>query len=274
MAIASLLLYALYTAVDIQLRHTQEARDVVEQSQLARALLRRITNDITPSLAPSLPQSATQSQGGGGAAGGGATAAATPTTGTTGATAGAAASAPMTTTAATGANVVTFNLGVQGTDTTLTLYVSRWPRELNFDPQFAGDQTSQPTLSDLRRVTYVFDNDNGLLRQEVKVATSDDALNQPAPVLDDGYTVQVADEVKSIQFRYWDGSNWQTSWDGTAAGSDGMTPQGPPMAIEITVGIALPNSGPEGGDPVVKTYRHVVALPTANGVTQTSTTTP
>src|SRR5437660_1385243 len=69
MAIASLLLYALYTAVDIQLRHTQEARDVVEQSQLARALLRRIANDITPSLAPSLPQSATQGTSGGGGGG-------------------------------------------------------------------------------------------------------------------------------------------------------------------------------------------------------------
>ena len=45
------------------------------------------------------------------------------------------------------------------------------------------------------------------------------------------------------------------------------------MAIEITVGIAMPNSAPEGGEAPIKTYRHVVALPTANGLLQSSTTT-
>src|SRR5438552_1708248 len=49
-AIAVLLLAALYAAVDLQLRHTEAARDVVEQTTLARTLLNRMSNDIAPSL--------------------------------------------------------------------------------------------------------------------------------------------------------------------------------------------------------------------------------
>jgi len=269
LAIASLLLYALYTAVEIQLRHQQTARDVVEQSQLARALLRRIANDITPSLAPTLPPTASQGQGGGA---GGAAAAAAPAAGATTTTGGATTTpaAPMTT--ALAGNAVVFNQGAQGDNTTLTLYISRWPREVNFDTQLATDPGTQSQLSDLRRISYVLDSDRGLLRQEIKLATSDDALNAPSPMLDDGYTSVLAEEVKSIQFQYWDGSNWQDSWDGTQPGADGSTPQGPPLAIAITVGIALTSDSRYGGGQVVKQYRHVVALPTANGLSQNTTT--
>ena len=41
---------------------------------------------------------------------------------------------------------------------------------------------------------------------------------------------------------------------------------GPPVAVEITLVIATPNSQSETGDTSnLKTYRHVVAIPTANG---------
>src|SRR5438105_10290523 len=54
-AIGVLLLAGLYVAVDIQLRHAQIARDVVEESTLARALFARISSDIGQNLGPVLP---------------------------------------------------------------------------------------------------------------------------------------------------------------------------------------------------------------------------
>ena len=49
-SITVLLLAALYVAVDIQLRHAATARDLVEQTTLARTLVNRIANDIEPSV--------------------------------------------------------------------------------------------------------------------------------------------------------------------------------------------------------------------------------
>ena len=68
--------------------------------------------------------------------------------------------------------------------------------------------------------------------------------------------------MKSLQFEYFDGQSWQDSWDGTQVGSDGVTPIGPPAAVAITIGLARP------GTDEVKTYRHVVAIRTANGSTE------
>jgi len=48
-------------------------------------------------------------------------------------------------------------------------------------------------------------------------------------------------------------------------GPDGLTPIGSPRAIAIQIEIASP--GP-GGREQIRSYRHVVAIPTANGSTQ------
>ena len=53
-----------------------------------------------------------------------------------------------------------------------------------------------------------------------------------------------------------------------------MTPQGPPVAIKIMLGVLLPGADPnQSGTPELKTYTHVVALPTANGTTPPPTAT-
>ena len=39
----------------------------------------------------------------------------------------------------------------------------------------------------------------------------------------------IADEVRSLQFQYFDGTDWQDSWDSTTLGSDGITPIGSPQ---------------------------------------------
>src|SRR5207237_6697995 len=54
-AVSVLLMGALYMAINVQLRHAQIGREVVEESLLARALLTRIDTDIRLSLGPPAP---------------------------------------------------------------------------------------------------------------------------------------------------------------------------------------------------------------------------
>jgi hypothetical protein len=143
----------------------------------------------------------------------------------------------------------------------LNLYVSKLPREL-WDPT-----ADVSVVSDLRRISYWMGG-GGLARQEVQPITSQDALDQSGSNLSDDPSLVLAPEVKSLTFSYFDGSNWQDSWDATTLGADGITPIGAPRAIAVTLAIAHPVRGGAPGASAVKEYRHVVAIATANGATQ------
>jgi hypothetical protein len=119
-----------------------------------------------------------------------------------------------------------------------------------------------PVTSDLRQVTYWL-ADGGLARLELPVVTSDDAVNGNLPGGDDAKRLVIAPEVRNLTFGYFDGTSWQDSWDSTALGPDGITPQGSPRAISITIDLAFTRGNREQ----VRTYRHVVAISTANGTT-------
>src|SRR5262245_57484780 len=81
MAIALIILAALYVAIDTMFREMDEGRTRVQQSTLARALFQRMTADLKPSLGPVAPPVSSGSSGGaGGSAGGGGTAADSSTT--------------------------------------------------------------------------------------------------------------------------------------------------------------------------------------------------
>jgi prepilin-type N-terminal cleavage/methylation domain-containing protein len=278
--ISLLLLGALYVAVDMQLRHQQTAREVVQESTLARALMARISTDITQNVDPFLPPQwaivngaapSSSGSGGGGAAGASGSASGSGSSG--GATSGGAttgSSSTMSSSSSTGAgNAVVYNVGVQGDSSHLMLCTSRLTRELlqAASPNYVSPDAS--IVSDLRRVVYWLagsDSAHGLARMEVKQATSDDAQNMMSNLTDDPAFI-MASEVTSLNFSYFDGSAWQDSWDGTTAGPDGVTPVGPPVAIAITVTIASPDGKRE------KTYRHVVVIPTANGTPASTTAT-
>jgi hypothetical protein len=126
-----------------------------------------------------------------------------------------------------------------------------------------------PVVGDIRRITYWL-TEGGLARQELKIITSDDVANLMPPGLPDEGQYVIAEEVRGVKFEYFDGTDWQDSWDGTTPGADNVTPIGPPRAIRITVGLVKPGAGP---DAPVRTHVHVVAIPTANGTTPQSTTT-
>ena len=61
LTIGILLMSALYVAVDIQLRHAQAGREIVERSTLVRSLMTRIAADISKSVGVNTPVLATQS---------------------------------------------------------------------------------------------------------------------------------------------------------------------------------------------------------------------
>lgn len=268
--IAVLLMSALYVAVDIQIRQARHGREVIEQSTLARALLTRMAADITPSLAPTLPDtgssstSSTTTQTGGTAATG---------TGTgTGATdpmaTQQATSATTTTTTGTTGTAFPVNLGVQGDNTQLTLTISRVPHEV-----FQPDENGQiPLTSDLRKVMWwLSSTGTGLARYEFRVATADETQTSPLDLGDEASHV-IAEEVRSLQIQYFDGTTWLDSWDGSTPVDGGTAPKGPPLLISIRVGLGPPGV-PNPTDNQIKYYRHVVALPTANGLPSSTTTT-
>jgi len=300
MAISVLLLGAVYVAMNNQLHLAQAGREVVEQATLARALLARMQNDIASSANLCDParyriQNSTNSSSGSTTNAGG-----TSPTGTSGGTsstpsasggAGASAmsggssagstssngsgtnstSSTSSSTSTAGNNVVTLPLGVQGDANTMNLFVSKVPREV-----WGTQDGDTPIVSDLRRISYWLagsGDTQGLARQEIKVATSQDAANLP-PGIDNETSYIIADEVRSVSFSYFDGTSWNDSWDSTQLGADGITPIGPPRAIAITIGIPRPGTGPTGGssEKALKTYRHVVAILSANGTTTNNPT--
>jgi hypothetical protein len=255
MSIGVVLLGALYVAVNVQLNHAQAGRDLVQQSTLVRSLFNRMTNDVTPTVNLvnaarfRMPQGG---QGGGGGMGGG----------NSGGTAAAGGSGTATTTQGGVNDAVTFPFGIQGDSQTMSVYINKVPTEV-FLP--AGSSDLPPPVSDTRRITYWL-APGGLARQEVKIITSQDVANLMPPDLPDGAYKLLAPEVRDLTFSYFDGNEWQDTWDSTMVGGDGVTPIGPPREVAITIGLA--NPGSEGGD--LKYYRHCIAIPTAVG-TQIST---
>jgi hypothetical protein len=271
-AIGVILLGALYVAMEVQLRHAQAGRELIAQGTLVRALMTRISADINASIGPVQPVVTTSTTSSG--TGGGTGAAASGGAGAAG-TAGSGTSAAGATSSSASGTAAQINIPVQGDNGTLVLTVAKWPRELDLTPNASSDQ--QPVAADLRRISYWLagagsGSPMGLARQELRaVTTSDPTLSAVPPNVADENTYVIAEEVKSLTFQYWDGSAWQDTWDGTQPGADGSTPMGPPIAIAITVEIALPGTGTApGSTPQTKTYRQVVPLLTANGATQAS----
>jgi hypothetical protein len=182
-----------------------------------------------------------------------------------------------------------FNTGIQGDTQDLIITSNRVPREnLSVDAMINGNQTYG--TSDLRKVMYWLPGggDSGLARYEMKTATSTDEAGYCVlpPAVPDEMSHIFAPEIKSIQFSYFDGTNWQDSWDSTtpstATNTDNVTAQGPPVAIAIVIGIQSDDPDQQdstsksslGGGNGIKMYRRVIAIPTANGATITAAPAP
>jgi hypothetical protein len=251
LAIGVLLMTGLYYALDMHLQATKAGRVQIDQAQVARNVLKKLQQDIKDHLAtldayPSTKASATG--------------------------ASSTSGSPASMMSASTTTPYPFNLGLQGDQDWFAIYVSKVPHAVVqaqvSDPTQSGGASTQSSDCDLRRITYWLNtvgDGRGLARQEMKVVTSDDTMSSNLPPIIDDMTQIVAPEVVAISFEYFDGQNWQLSWDGTVPGSDGVTPIGPPVAVAITVSVARSDkldAGPD--DPGVRQYRHVVAIPTAS----------
>jgi prepilin-type N-terminal cleavage/methylation domain-containing protein len=256
-AIAALLMAALYVGMDVQIRYAQAGREGVDHSTLARAILARVNADLAGCLTPITATAASPSSMSAAAS----SSTTTGTTVTTG-TAGAATTAGTT----TSLNAVTpFNGGLQGDNAQVTVWVSRVPKP---PPDVAANDPSatmqQLGYSDVRRVTYWIASNGGLARQEIdRVTDNNNEDTQLPPGVPNEDQLVIAPEVTDLTIRYFDGAAWQDTWDGTQPGADGVTPIGPPRAVEITLGIRKPGAGAD--DPAgVEQFRHVVAVAAAN----------
>jgi hypothetical protein len=156
-------------------------------------------------------------------------------------------------------STVVFNLGVYGDADRLVLTGSWLPKDLT------RIQEGQTQTSDLRRVVYWLvktGDKTGLARQELTAVTGTDAATLP-PDIPNPASCIIAPEVKKFSLEYFDGTEWQTSWDGTTLDVDSGLPMGPPALIAINITIATP-SHRAGVKDKETTIRHVVAVPTAN----------
>jgi hypothetical protein len=166
---------------------------------------------------------------------------------------------------------------VQGDGSTLNIITTRVPRELQLALTLGGDPSALPAASDQRVVSYWLAGSLGLARREIAVVTSVDAQENLPPNVPDEASNVIAPEVRSLKFRYFDPQrgSWMDdgrTWPDDAMGFDGSTPIGPPPAIEITIQIASKTSTRRSDDGKrVRTFRHVVAIPTANGLPQQQT---
>jgi uncharacterized membrane protein YgcG len=294
LTVAVLLMAGLYVALDTLITYQRVGRGIVQQSVVARNLLTRMEKDITSELGPidvnalnTALQNGQKANGGGGGGGGSGGGSGGSGGNSGGGSSGSTTSGGQGNVSASGnlnigssTNLIT-NLMVQGDATHLTLYTSQLPLDVLNAPQ---GQTP-PTMSDLRCVNYWLaggqGNPLGLCRQEFKVITASDAVGasvagQPFTPPGDEKQYVISDKVLNVTFQYFDGNSWQDSWDGTvpqsssqssggsSSSSQAQPPVGPPMAIAINLTVLRANSPPGRQQGV--TFRHVVAIPTANNL--------
>lgn len=137
--------------------------------------------------------------------------------------------------------------GIFGYSDAITIVVRRTPAGLNFDPGLVQASNPMPT-SDLRLVRYWFgspaaesgDTRTGLVRQEIGYvpdATAGDTSASGAK------TELMAEEVRSLAIRYYDGYGWATEWS--------QTSQNGPQAVEVILGVVRPEYIPYLANPSV-----------------------
>jgi hypothetical protein len=335
LSIGMLLLFGLYTSLDVFLNATKAGRAQVDEAQLARGVLNKFQNDISQCVVmlnnvntliantTNVPQtvsdgfmmamdsaataSSSTSSSSTAAATTGTTGATTGTTGgtstsstagTTGASSGStgtssgsgssssatpstlgaisvSATGAASTPAATQTQYFPYNLGVQGTQSYVSVFTTKSPKAV--EQALGGNSAEQALDCDLRRITYWVDvsggpEHGGLYRQEIGRQGGDSVTDlnlltsSMPPEVSDPSTMLVAKGILEATFQYWDGANWLDTWDGTTVNTyDEVTPTGPPVAVKINIKIARKDVKQVSvNDP--KSYREfsqVVSIPTA-----------
>ena len=162
---------------------------------------------------------------------------------------------------------VDFSRDFIGDTNGMTVFVSRVPRRSS--PSSTNPVEEAQISSDQRLVVYWICDGGGLARQEIAVATGNTNSVPLARGTGNEKDYIIAPEVVRFELSYFDGQEWQPVWDGTEPIPDSQgnnLPKGPPLAVAVVMEIETP--GPSGSEPRRRVYRHVIAIPTANGPTQ------
>lgn len=275
LALSVLVLGIVAMAIDLHMRLLNSNRTDIEQSQLARAVLRQMADDLRGAVAYT-PQSTS-----------GVTAASlTPglvlaiaqesQSGTTPATASSASSSSSASLS------ISSSPGLYGDNQTLQFDFTRLTRATVSSSNSSDTDNVNPT-ADLRTVTYTLagnsmgsggnGNGQGLVRYEMDRAAAVQSQNTGQYTQDLTNQTPIAPEVTDLEFSYFDGTQWNQQWDTSQQGAL-------PMAVQIVISIARTASGsgllpaglsPLGGnssDNSVRTYWLKVPLPA--GVPSTS----
>lgn len=171
-----------------------------------------------------------------------------------------------------------WSVGLVGDANYIWLDISRLPRIDQYHPLIQTAQDSVTTGSDIKQVVYyvastggqsssndIFaeesgTNQQGLFRDEIDRAV---AFYQGGftPGTPKDYSQLIATEVVQVQFRYFDGTNWQSQWDS-------VENEGFPSAVEISIVVdsnpqADPTASANQNNDRFERYRSVVHLPLA-----------
>jgi Tfp pilus assembly protein PilV len=296
--IAILLLAALYLAMDMTLRQTQQSHENMDVENLWTGVFNRIVQDFSQSLAPLPPKSGGNSSASASSSastssssttatatttttndptavvptGQGTVAPAPSTTTTTTATATAStdpsSSDPSTATATPSAADIGLQSGILGTDKQLTVFMSRLPGTMTSALGLATPSNGNQLPSDLVRVTYwISSSGTGLCRQERPWVTALGIQDNTDPDLSNESGDLLVPEVEDVTFEYFDGQSWQSQWnpDGTTMSPDGVTPIGPPRAVRVTLNFSFPSMN-KGGTPYTPTVVQVIPIRAAPGI--------
>ena len=291
--LTSILMVALFSAMDIYFKLQLDSQEEITRQQISRALLRQMTRDIQSVVfvkkqAVDDEETAPTSPGTGSAASGGSTQAdgSTPAGGSTQAggsnSLSSTGSTVETTDGDTTAAMLKYTSGLVGSATDLLLYVSRPDRTLSYVDAQSLTSTSERT-GDLMMIRYlVADTSAGGLSSTIAKRF---AGNKNGPIglvriTGDLYGMSTAvqageerdftcvdqidaEEVSQVAFSYFDGLNWQETWDSTTLNSL-------PVAIEIILTLRNAESGDvfssNKPDPYAlgeTKHRMIIALPLA-----------
>lgn len=134
--------------------------------------------------------------------------------------------------------------GIYGNSSELMLDISRLPRIDQYSPLVLGTSGPVSLPSDLKTIAYFVAGESmetdamqvglpvsgqgGLYRRELDRAIAAFDLNVAGTLASQGYTRLIASEVVGLEFRYFNGEDFQSEWDSDLEG-------GFPAAIEITL---------------------------------------
>jgi hypothetical protein len=241
------------SAINVMLRAAASGKTRTEHARLARALIRNFESDLRcieyrPPVVEEEPTSSSSSSSSQSQIYSPSSSASSNTT-----TYASAGNNNPSSSGSTGTeameNTQAQSIGVFGTANSLQFSFSK-PKPPTYSTTTSTDTTAPLPSTSRRALTYCLSSSGtGLMRREEDANAVDGT---------DAHIEEkvLADEVKTVTFRYFNGSGWDEAWD---SASNQMLPS----AIEMTLGISF-SDNPDA----VVSFRYVVDIPLARQFTQ------